>query len=571
MSRVSVAAAAAGVVAGAVYLGAQQPDAIGAALAATGADRITSIRYSGFGSIYWVGQNPDPKSPWPRVTLKTYDARIDYAAQVMEVDYAREAASIQPRGGGRPFTGEQRQQEIVSGGFAWDVPFGRPPRAGRGRGPVPPGPEGTPAGVSPVAEDATVADAPAPAPETAPAAAAGPSESAEAPAAASPPMPGGRGAPPVALAPVSAPTALAERVQQIRLTPHGFLKAAAAAQATVTRGPGGVEVSFTADGRRFVGTVDAHNQVERVQTWVADPVLGDMLVEVTFSGWDRFGDIAFPTHITERRGGFPSLDLFVATVEANPSVEIEIPDAVRNAVPAPAEVTVEEIGRGVYYLRGGSHHSVAIEMNDHVVLVEAPLDEARSLALMDAVQKTLPGKPVRVVVNTHHHFDHAGGLRTFVDAGATIVTHEANRAFLETAWAAPRTLAPDRLSASGKTPMFQTFTATHVLTDGVRRVELHRLAGNPHHDGFAMVYLPDEKILIEADAFTPSAESPAEVGRGGGPAAPPGFGPALSPSTVNLFRNIERLGLQVAQIAALHGPRLAPLSELAQAAGAAAD
>jgi glyoxylase-like metal-dependent hydrolase (beta-lactamase superfamily II) len=147
------------------------------------------------------------------------------------------------------------------------------------------------------------------------------------------------------------------------------------------------------------------------------------------------------------------------------------------------------------------------------------------------------------------HFDHSGGLRTYVDEGATIVTHEMNRAYYEQAWAAPHTLNPDRLAQSGKAVTFETFTDKHVLTDGKRAIEIHQIAGGGHNDAFAMVYLPAEKILSEADAFTPPAAN----------APPP---PAVNPFSVNLNENIVRLKLDVRQIAALHGPRVATMADL---------
>ena len=103
------------------------------------------------------------------------------------------------------------------------------------------------------------------------------------------------------------------------------------------------------------------------------------------------------------------------------------------------------------------------------------------------------------------HFDHSGGLRTYVDEGATIVTHEMNRPYYEQAWAAPRTLNPDKLAKANKPATFETFTDKHVLTDGRRTIEVHQIAGSGHNDAFAMVYLPAEKILIEVDAWAPPA------------------------------------------------------------------
>ena len=111
------------------------------------------------------------------------------------------------------------------------------------------------------------------------------------------------------------------------------------------------------------------------------------------------------------------------------------------------------------------------------------------------------------------HFDHSGGLRTYVDEGATIVTHAMNKPYYEQAWAAPRTINPDRLAQSKKTATFETFTDKHVLTDGSRTIEVHQIAGSGHNDAFAMVYLPKEKILIEVDAYAPLAAERAAAGR----------------------------------------------------------
>jgi glyoxylase-like metal-dependent hydrolase (beta-lactamase superfamily II) len=152
------------------------------------------------------------------------------------------------------------------------------------------------------------------------------------------------------------------------------------------------------------------------------------------------------------------------------------------------------------------------------------------------------------------HFDHSGGLRTYVDEGATIVTHQLNRPYYEQAWSTERTINPDRLAQSNKPARFDTFTDMHVLSDGKRSIEIYEITGSGHNDGFAMVYLPAEGILIEADAYTPAAAN-----------APPPAQP--NPFSVNLYDNIMRRKLNVRQIAALHGPRVATLADLRSAIG----
>jgi glyoxylase-like metal-dependent hydrolase (beta-lactamase superfamily II) len=363
-------------------------------------------------------------------------------------------------------------------------------------------------------------------------------------------------APPPGAAPDTPPApqpqveAVEERTMEIWATPHGFLKAAAANNATTQPADGGSDVSFTVDGKhKYVGRINEQNQLERVQTAIDNPVLGDTPVEITYSEYRDFDGVMFPARIVRSQGGYPVLDITVSKVAANPAVEIAIPETVRNFTPPAVNVEMEKLADGVYYVKGGGHHSVAIDQRDHIVVVEAPLNEARSTAVIAKVKETIPNKPIRYLINTHHHFDHSGGLRTYVDEGATIVTHALNKPYYEQAWAAPRTINPDKLAGSKKSATFETFTDKHVLTDGRRTIEIHHIAGSGHNDAFAMVYLPAEKILVEVDAYAPPAAG-----------APP---PAVpSPFAVNLYENIQRLKLDVRQIAALHGPRVATMADL---------
>ncbi len=345
------------------------------------------------------------------------------------------------------------------------------------------------------------------------------------------------------------PAAVEERVMEIWTTPHGFVKAAAANNATSTPSEGGSEVTFTAGKNKYVGNINAQNEVTRVQTWIDNPVLGDTEVLFTYSDYKDFGGVRFPSRIQRVQGGHPVLDLTVSNVTANPAAaNITVP-ADANAAPAPVAVTVEKLAEGVYYLKGGTHHSVAIDQKDHIVVVEGPQNEARSAAVIAKVKETIPNKPIKYLVNTHVHFDHSGGVRTFVDEGATIVTHADNKSYYEKAWAAPHTINPDKLAQSKKTATFETFGDKHVLTDGSRTIEIHKIAGGGHNDAFAMVYLPKEKILIEGDAYTPPAAN-----------APPPT--AANPFAVNLDQNITRLKLDVKQIAPLHGPGVATMADL---------
>jgi glyoxylase-like metal-dependent hydrolase (beta-lactamase superfamily II) len=260
-------------------------------------------------------------------------------------------------------------------------------------------------------------------------------------------------------------------------------------------------------------------------------------------------------------GGHNRLNFNVTDVKPNDcGPALTAPAAVQSATIAPARVDTQKLADGVYYLTGGTHHSVAIEFKDFVALVEAPLNEQRSLAVIDAVYKAIPNKRIRYLVNTHHHFDHLGGIRTLFHEGATIVTHTSNRDFYkqEVLSHEPWTLEPDRLSLYPPTEFaegyqFETVEMRRTLSDGTRNLDVYYVQGSPHSEGMLMVHLPKEKILIEADVFNPPA---------------PGTAPPATPSaaSVNLYDNVKAYNLDVSTIAPLHGQAV-PWGDFLRAVG----
>lgn len=353
---------------------------------------------------------------------------------------------------------------------------------------------------------------------------------------------------------VPQPDAAAHRALQLHLlAPHGFLRfALAAAEVAVRSRPGAAAVvEYTAlDAYRLVGTVGVDGFLARVDTVIDHPVLGDTPVSTTYEEWRLFGDVRFPARIRQWQGGEPVLDLVVRAVVADAPVRV--------AVPPRADVQrapIEEIADGVHLVTGGSHHSAVVEFGDHVAVVDAPLGERRAEAVIAAIRGALPGRAIRYVINTHHHRDHAAGLRRFAAEGALVVTHERNRAFYERAWAAPRTVRPDVLARQPREVEFVAVDDWHEFTDGLRLVAVHHVEGSPHADGLLMVWVPDVGTVIEADAFVPGRP------RRGPPSAP-------DAAAVNLLDNLEGIGLDARLIVSLHGASApATIEDLRAAAG----
>jgi glyoxylase-like metal-dependent hydrolase (beta-lactamase superfamily II) len=337
-------------------------------------------------------------------------------------------------------------------------------------------------------------------------------------------------------------------------SPQGLLKAAGTSASRPVAD--GAELAYTVGGRLSLRVhINKMNQVDRAQALLPNDVFGDMLVETTYAGYKDFGGIQFPTRITQRQGGHPTLDLTVTGVKTNEFVDITVPDNVRNA-PAPAAPTAtsQNVADGIFWITGGSHHSLAVDLGDHVVVLEGPQNEGRSELVIAETKKVLANKPIRFVVNTHLHFDHSGGLRTFVDEGATVVTHAANQPFYEKAWSAPRTLAPDRLSKSGKKAAFQGVTDRAVLQGTNKRaIELHVLTGNPHNEQVLVAWLPAERILFQSDMMNPPVQ---------GAAVPP-----PTPTVTNFYDNLARLKIDPEHIVGGHGARVGTRADLMAVTG----
>ncbi|PYU29108.1 MAG: MBL fold metallo-hydrolase [Acidobacteria bacterium] len=345
-----------------------------------------------------------------------------------------------------------------------------------------------------------------------------------------------------------------ERQLQIWLTPHGFLKAAMENNATAKKGNGGTVVSFTEGKFKVNGTIDAQGMVTKTATWLPNPVLGDMPVETTYSGYKDFNGVKFPTMIAQKEGGSPVLDLTVSDVRANADLALTVPDNVKAAKIAPVNVTNQKLADGVWFLAGGTHNSVLVEFPNYAVMIESPLNDARAMGIMAEAKKLIPEKPIKYLINTHDHFDHAGGVRAWVPEGATIITQEMNKPFYDQAWKAPRTLEPDHLAQNPKKATFITFKDKYVLSDGGRELDIYRLPGDIHNAVMSLVYLPKEKILVEADDFTPPP-----------PNASGSPGPRSHAGTVLLYEDVQKMKLDVATIAPLHG-FVVPFAELQKAA-----
>jgi glyoxylase-like metal-dependent hydrolase (beta-lactamase superfamily II) len=396
----------------------------------------------------------------------------------------------------------------------------------------------------------------------------------------------GTGAAPVPMSPDDV-----ERSQlEIWMNPHGFIKAARLSGANPTAvwrwelgemgrdGPTTVPekvhvVSITVGKHRIDATINSRNQIQRVHTMVSEPALGDFNYEHESTNQQTFGTVKWPTVWHSHQGwddnfGFDNVsaghNAFGGTfphVQPNVCTDpVPVPESVKQARFGPPQVTVEQLGNGVYLLGGGPANSVAIEFRNFVAVFEAPTGEARSLAVIEQITRLIPNKPIRFLINSHQHFDHIGGIRTYLHIGATIVTQRKNVNFLnhDVLNYRARTVLPDMVTLWPPTELaegynYESFNENYVVTDGSRIMSVYYVQPLRHVEGMAMAYLPAERLLIEADLFD-THEPP--------PAAP-------TASMIALYNTMRMLNLDVASIVPVHG-KPTPLATFTKAMGSIA-
>jgi hypothetical protein len=235
------------------------------------------------------------------------------------------------------------------------------------------------------------------------------------------------------------------------------------------------------------------------------PDWGDVEVETTFGEYESLSGLQVPRRFTTRTDRFTTADITLTRTHLDADAgDLAAPAAVRSAappVPPAVNVTVEPVGRGIWWLAGGSHHSVVFEFDDHLTIFEVPLNDARAQAVMARAKTLVAGKPLTHAIVSHHHLDHAGGFRAAVAEGLTIITQRGNERFLRDIAARRHTLQQDALARAPRDPMFQLVDDALVLKDGTNEVHLFKANGNIHTGLLLYAWVPRDRTLVQADFY----------------------------------------------------------------------
>jgi glyoxylase-like metal-dependent hydrolase (beta-lactamase superfamily II) len=296
-------------------------------------------------------------------------------------------------------------------------------------------------------------------------------------------------------------------------------------------------VSFNDGSVSYTILFDARTKLPAaIRTLDDDSVQGDQPYDAVLSDWKAVGGVQVAHALSYRIGGVEVGKVTYSQVAANPTIAgdaFAVPDAVRSALKAPAtsnvpyqwiirrlymsrymdteqpyvpagvSVKLVELAPNVQHAQGASGNNLIVAMKDHLVVFDAPYGEALSRTVIDLAKAKYPGKPIKYLVQTHHHMDHSGGLRAYVAEGATILVAAPTRVYFDRALRNPRTVANDTQQKARKpVRITEVKDQTTLKDDAGNEIRIHNIK-NPHAEGYLLGHVVKDNIVFVTDLISP--------------------------------------------------------------------
>ncbi len=321
----------------------------------------------------------------------------------------------------------------------------------------------------------------------------------------------------------------------------------------------------------------------RVRTLDYDNIHGDVTYDLVFREWGQWGGVILPSKMSYEFDGRLISDIDVKDYQLNPALSeanFSIPAKLLSSAAKPAvgminfqwpirrqiigtlidsdnnafdmqavsDLALTPLAPGVDHQSRGSANSLIVEMKDHLVVFDAPTTDWQSKRTIELIQTKYVGKPIKYLILTHHHMDHAGGFRAYAAIGATLVVGSSNVAHFKKMLNAPYTLNPDLQGGSLARTKIIEVKDVFKDSDGSREVSAWLLE-NTHAKGMLFGYVSDVQIGFVTDLWAPGRDQ---------------IKGKLNATQSQLAKAVEKAGLKPLLFAGGHG-QTAPYSQISEA------
>ena len=306
----------------------------------------------------------------------------------------------------------------------------------------------------------------------------------------------------------------------------------------------GLEISLYID--------DKTGLLSKFEVLATDAFSGDVVNEAIFPSYRQENGRMVPTGRIDRRAGDVTTEVKYLDLTFNASLtddSFKTPDALRTPAAPAAPQASTKYTDNIYTVNASGYNVLVVGFKDHVFVMETPNGDNTSKQAIAEIKKVFPGKPIKYVAVSHHHDDHAGGIRTYVAEGATILGLPGEKTFFEKVVKSVFTIDPDALTLNPQPLKWESIEkGKRVLTDGTTTVELIDIGPGGHTDEMLIAYLPNERMVFQGDLLNrPANNDPATI----------------NDTTVHFSKWLETNKLAVDRVLGVHGPP-STLDELRQ-------
>ena len=192
----------------------------------------------------------------------------------------------------------------------------------------------------------------------------------------------------------------------------------------------------------------------------------------------------------------------------------------------------QEISEGVWQIGGNGTYAMFVDMGDHIFAAGGTAGIPDRIA---SLREVVGDKPIRYGMMTHHHFDHVVGVQPYEAEGTTVVAAAAHEKVMRDA------------ASDGDKLKLKLVKGRKVFKGEARTVEVIDIGPTAHSENLLVAYLPEERILFQADHFNMPRVGP--------------IPPAVE-STRSFVAALRRNELDVQQILSAHSPIVATMEDL---------
>lgn len=275
----------------------------------------------------------------------------------------------------------------------------------------------------------------------------------------------------------------------------------------------------------------------KVESLTSDAFAGDAVLETVYTGTAEQ-----PAGRISRVGGEMTEDLKYNKYEINEPIAESayvMPSDFEEFRNVPQSDPVQKHADGIYTVTAGGYNVLFVEFSDHIFVMEAPGGDNVSRQAIAAIKRTVPNKPIRYIAVTHHHDDHAGGIRTYIAEGATLLALPNEKPFFEKVVTSKFAINPDSLARSPRPLKVETISnGKRVLSDGTRTVELYDIGPGPHTEQMLVAYVPALKAVFQGDLLNRPSN---------------GDHPIANDTSAHFLNWIDKQAFQVKSVIPVHG------------------